>query len=81
MNVILKILICCYVISSPILFYLTAAMARERRLMQPNGMFWDPVHKMYHIFVQYKTQVVGGSGPEYWCVRFTAVHSARAIRQ
>jgi hypothetical protein len=56
-------------------------MARERRLMQPNGMFWDPVHKMYHIFVQYKTQVVGGSGPEYWCVRFTPVHSARAIGQ
>lgn len=31
-----------------------------------NGMFYDPVHRMYHIFVQYKDQVVGGTGPEYW---------------
>lgn len=29
-------------------------------------MFYDPVHKMYHIFVQYKEQIIGGTGPEYW---------------
>ena len=30
------------------------------------GMFYDALHGVYHVFVQYKEAVVGGSGPEYW---------------
>ena len=45
------------------IYHLTPASGHNN---DPNGMFYDPVHGMYHVFVQYKTQVVGGTGPEYW---------------
>jgi sucrose-6-phosphate hydrolase SacC (GH32 family) len=43
------------------LFHLTPEIGHNN---DPNGMFYDAMHGMYHVFVQYKEQVVGGTGPE-----------------